>query len=179
LIRPRIPTNTRPNQVWCADVTYIPMRRGFLYLVAIMDWATRTVLAWRLSNTMEADFCIEALEEALALFGPPEIINTDQGSQFPSWAWTDRLRQAGVKISMDGKGRFLDNIFVERLWRLLKYECVYLLPWRVAPRPEPASGGGSSSATPGAPTPLLAAGPRPPHTGSEERWSNPTGRPNP
>jgi putative transposase len=120
---------TRPNQVWCADVTYIPMRRGFLYLVAIMDWATRKVLTWRLSNTLEADFCIEALEEALARFGPPEIMNTDQGSQFTSWVWTDRLRRAGVKISMDGKGRFLDNIFVERLWRSLKYECVYLHAW--------------------------------------------------
>ena len=119
----------RPNQVWCADVTYIPMRRGFLYLVAVMDWTTRKVLAWRLSNTLEADFCIEALEEALARFGPPEIMNTDQGSQFTSWAWTDRLRQAGAKISKDGKGRFLDNIFVERLWRSLKYECVYLHAW--------------------------------------------------
>lgn len=119
----------RPSQVWCADVTYVPMRRGFLYLVAIMDWSTRKVLAWRLSNTLEADFCVEALEEALARFGPPEIMNNDQGSQFTSLAWTDRLRQAGVKISMDGKGRFLDNIFVERLWRSLKYECVYLYAW--------------------------------------------------
>lgn len=119
----------RPNQVWCSDVTYIPMRRGFLYLVVIMDWATRKVLAWRLSNTLEADFCVEALNEALIRFGPPDIMNTDQGSQFTSWAWTDRLRKAGVKISMDGKGRFLDNIFVERLWRSLKYECVYLHAW--------------------------------------------------
>jgi putative transposase len=119
----------RPNHVWCADVTYIPMRRGFLYLVVIMDWATRKVLAWRLSNTMEVDFCVEALNEALIRFGPPDIMNTDQGSQFTSWAWTDRLRKAGVKISMDGKGRFLDNIFVERLWRSLKYECVYLHAW--------------------------------------------------
>ena len=106
----------RPNQVWCADVTYVPMRRGFLYLVVIMDWATRKVLAWRLSNTLEADFCVETLNEALIRFGPPDIMSTDQGSQFTSWAWTDRLRKAGVKISMDGKGRFLDNIFVERLW---------------------------------------------------------------
>ena len=105
------------------------MRRGFLYLVVIMDWATRKVLAWRLSNTLEADFCVEALNEALDRFGPPDIMNTDQGSQFTSWAWTDRLKQAGVKISMDGKGRFLDNIFVERLWRSLKYECVYLHAW--------------------------------------------------
>ena len=120
---------TRPNQVWCADVTYIPMWRGFLYLVAIMDWATRKVLAWQLSNTLEADFCVEALNEALARFGRPEIMNTDQGSQFTSWAWTDRLCKAGVNISMDGKGRFLDNIFIERLWRSLKYECVYLYAW--------------------------------------------------
>ena len=119
----------RPNQVWCADITYLPMRRGFLYLVAIMDWHTRKVLAWRISNTMEADFCVEALNEAIARFGPPEIMNTDQGSQFTSFAWTDRLCRSGVRISMDGKGRFLDNIFVERLWRSLKYECVYLHAW--------------------------------------------------
>ena len=120
---------TRPNQVWAADITYLPMRRGFLYLVAIMDWHTRKVLAWRISNTLEADFCVEALNEAIAQFGPPEIMNTDQGSQFTSFAWTDRQRQSGVRISMDGKGRFLDNIFVERLWRSLKYECVYLHAW--------------------------------------------------
>ena len=122
-------TIDRPGEVWCADVTYIPMARGFLYLVAIMDWASRKVLAWRLSNTLEADACVEALEEALARFGPPSIINTDQGSQFTSWAWTSRLLKAKVKISMDGKGRFLDNIFIERLWRSLKYECVYLHAW--------------------------------------------------
>ncbi|KAF0146638.1 MAG: integrase, partial [bacterium] len=116
----------RPNQVWCADITYIPMRRGFLYLVAIMDWATRKVLAWRLSNTMEADFCIEALEEALARFGAPAIFNTDQGSQFTSPRFTDVLKDAGVRISMDGRGRWMDNVFIERLWRSLKYECVYL-----------------------------------------------------
>lgn len=119
----------RPNQVWCADITYIPMRRGFLYLVAIMDWSTRTVLSWRLSNTMEADFCVEALNEAIHRFGAPEIMNTDQGSQFTSFAWTDTLRRAGSRISMDGKGRCLDNVFVERLWRSLKYECVYLHAW--------------------------------------------------
>nr|WP_244505176.1 IS3 family transposase [Pelagibacterium luteolum] len=119
----------RPNQAWAADITYLPMRRGFLYLVAIMDWHTRKVLAWRISNTLEADFCIEALNEAVHKFGPPEIMNTDQGSQFTSFAWTDRLRRMGVRISMDGKGRFLDNIFVERLWRTLKYECVYLHAW--------------------------------------------------
>jgi putative transposase len=116
----------RPNQVWCADVTYIPMRRGFLYLVAIMDWATRKVLAWRLSNTMEADFCVAALEEALARYATPEIFNTDQGAQFTSFAFTTTLRDAEVRISMDGRGRWMDNVFIERLWRSLKYECVFL-----------------------------------------------------
>ena len=117
----------RPNHVWCADITYIPMRRGFLYLVAIMDWASRRVLAWRLSNTMDADFCIEALEEAMARHGRPEIFNTDQGGQFTTPRFTDILTNAGVKVSMDGKGRWMDNVFIERLWRSLKYECVYLL----------------------------------------------------
>ena len=117
---------TRPNHVWCADITYIPMRRGFLYLVAIMDWASRKVLAWRLSNTMEAEFCVTALKEALTRFGKPEIFNTDQGSQFSSNDFTDVLRDAKVKISMDGRGRWMDNVFIERLWRSLKYECVYL-----------------------------------------------------
>jgi putative transposase len=116
----------RPDQVWCADITYIPMRRGFHYLVAIMDWMSRRVLAWRLSNTMDAEFCIEALEEAMARHGRPEIFNTDQGSQFTSPRFTDILTAAGVKVSMDGKGRWMDNIFIERLWRSLKYECVYL-----------------------------------------------------
>ena len=119
-------TIERPNHVWCADVTYIPMRRGFLYLVAIMDWATRKVLAWRLSNTMDAGFCVAALEEALVRFGRPEIFNTDQGSQFTSFAFTSVLRDAEVRISMDGRGRWMDNVFIERLWRSLKYECVYL-----------------------------------------------------
>ncbi len=117
---------TRPNQVWCADITYLPMRRGFLYLVAVMDWASRKVLAWRLSNTMDAAFCVEALREALARFGRPGIFNTDQGSQFTSTDFTDVLRDAGVRISMDGRGRWMDNVFIERLWRSLKYECVYL-----------------------------------------------------
>jgi putative transposase len=117
---------TRSDQVWCADITYIPVRRGFLYLVAIMDWATRHVLAWRLSNTMDAGFCIEALNEAMARYGKPEIFNTDQGSQFTSLAFTGVLKDAGVAISMDGRGRCLDNIFIERLWRSLKYEAVYL-----------------------------------------------------
>ena len=117
---------TRPNQVWCADITYLPMRRGFLYLVAIMDWASRKVLAWRLSNTMDAEFCVAALKDALARFGRPEIFNTDQGSQFTSADFTGVLRDAQVKISMDGRGRWMDNVFIERLWRSLKYECVYL-----------------------------------------------------
>ncbi len=116
----------RPNQVWCTDITYIPMRRGFLYLVAVMDWATRKVLAWRVSNTMDVEFCIAALEEALARFGQPEIFNSDQGSQFTSPRFTEVLQQAGTRISMDGRGRWMDNVFIERLWRSLKYECVYL-----------------------------------------------------
>jgi putative transposase len=115
-----------PNQVWCADVTYIPMRRGFLYLVAVMDWASRKVLAWRLSNTMDAEFCIAAVEEALARYGPPEIFNTDQGSQFTSPRFVELLKDAGVRVSMDGRGRWLDNVFIERLWRSMKYECIYL-----------------------------------------------------
>ena len=117
---------TRPNQVWCSDVTYIPLTRGFLYLVAVMDWASRKVLAWRLSNTLESSFCVEALNAALDRYGPPEIFNTDQGSQFTSLAFTDVLQDAGIQISMDGKGRWMDNVFIERLWRSLKYEQVYL-----------------------------------------------------
>ena len=117
---------SRPNQVWCADITYIPVQRGFLYLVAIMDWATRHVLAWRLSNTMDVRFCIEALNEALSRYGKPEIFNTDQGSQFTSFDFTAVLKGAEITISMDGRGRYMDNIFIERLWRSLKYEAVYL-----------------------------------------------------
>jgi len=117
---------TRPNHVWCSDITYIPVRRGFLYLVAIMDWATRKVLAWQLSNTLDASFCVEALNEAIAKYGKPEIMNTDQGSQFTSAAWITNLTEVNVKISMDGRGRYLDNIFIERLWRSLKQESVYL-----------------------------------------------------
>jgi len=116
----------RPNQVWCADITYIPIGRGFLYLVAIMDWASRAVLSWRLSNTMDGSFCASALEEALARFGKPDIFNTDQGSQFTSAAFTGTLAAAGVRISMDGRGRWMDNVFIERLWRSLKYEDIYL-----------------------------------------------------
>jgi putative transposase len=114
------------NQVWCSDVTYIPMAKGFLYLVVIMDWVSRAVLAWRLSNTLGAEFCVEALEEALCRYGQPEIFNTDQGSQFTSDDFTGTLKRHGITISMDGKGRYMDNIFVERLWRSLKYEEVYL-----------------------------------------------------
>jgi putative transposase len=115
----------RVNQVWAADITYIPMARGFLYLVAVMDWVSRYVLAWRLSNLLDASFCIEALEEALSQ-GPPEIFNTDQGSQFTDNDFTSVLCAHGVAISRDGRGRFSDNIFVERLWRSLKYEEIYL-----------------------------------------------------
>jgi len=116
---------TRPNQVWCADVTYIPMERGFLYLVVIMDWYSRYVLSWRLSNTLDAEFCVEALAEALRK-GRPEIFNTDQGTQFTGKAFTGLLEQHGVNISMDGKGSYNDNLFIERLWRTVKYEEVYL-----------------------------------------------------
>jgi putative transposase len=118
----------RPNQVWATDITYIPMRRGFLYLVAILDWATRKVLAWRLSNTLTSDFCVAALNEALARYGKPEIFNTDQGSQFTSRDFTDVLKAHAIQISMDGRGRCHDNIFVERLWWTVKHEWVYLRP---------------------------------------------------
>ena len=119
-------TIVRPNHAWCADITYIPVQGGFLYLVAIMDWATRRVLAWRLSNTMDTEFCLEALTEAVQRFGGAEIFNTDQGSQFTSVAFTSALQDAGMRCSMDGRGRCLDNAFIERLWRSLKYEAVYL-----------------------------------------------------
>lgn len=117
---------TRANQVWAMDITYIPMARGFVYLAAVIDWFSRRVLSWRLSITMQADFCIEAVEEALARFGKPEIFNTDQGSQFTSIDFTTVLRAKGIKISMDGKGAWRDNVFVERLWKSVKYEEVYL-----------------------------------------------------
>lgn len=117
---------TRPNQVWATDITYIPMARGFLYLAAVVDWFSRRVLSWRLSNSMDTSFCIEALDEALAKHGRPDIFNTDQGAQFTSEAFTGRLKNEGIQISMDGKGRWADNVFVERLWRSLKYEHVYL-----------------------------------------------------
>jgi putative transposase len=116
----------RPGHVWSADITYIPVQKGFLYLVAVMDWATRRVLSWRLSNTLDTRFCTDALTEALERYGCPEIFNTDQGSQFTSQEFTSVLNESGVAISMDGRGRCMDNIFIERLWRSLKYEAVYL-----------------------------------------------------
>ncbi len=116
----------RPNQVWATDITYIPLARGFAYLVAIMDWCSRRILSWRLSNTLDSSFCVEALNEALLHFGQPEIFNTDQGAQFTATAFVSVLLGRGIKISMDGKGRCIDNVFVERLWRSLKYEEVYL-----------------------------------------------------
>ena len=121
----------RPNQVWATDICYIPMAKGFMYLVAIMDWATRRVLTWRVSNTMDSEFCVEALEEALQRYGAPEIFNTDQGAQFTSEAFTGELTARNIAISMDGKGRWVDNVFVERLWRSVKYEDVYLHAYEV------------------------------------------------
>ena len=135
------------NQVWCADITYIPMPKGFLYLVAIMDWHSRAVLAWQLSNTLGADFCVEAVEEALARYGKPEIFNTDQGCQFTSSEFTGVLERGGITISMDGKGRCMDNIFVERLWRSLKYEGVTCTLMPASPRPRPGSALGYASTT--------------------------------
>ena len=116
----------RPNQVWCTDITYIRMSGGFVYLIAIMDWHSRKVLSWELSNTMDCHFCVSALERAIRLYGTPEIFNTDQGSQFTSEAFTGVLKEHGIRISMDGKGRWMDNVFIERLWRSVKYEEVYL-----------------------------------------------------
>jgi putative transposase len=121
-------TIDQANQVWATDITYIPMRRGFLYLVAILDWATRRVLAWRLSNTLTADFCVDALQEAITKYGTPGIFNTDQGSQFTSEQFTGVLKEHKIQISMDGRGRCHDNIFVERLWWTVKHEWVYLRP---------------------------------------------------
>ena len=119
-------TIDRPNQVSATDISYIPMAKGFVYVVAIMDWCSRKVLSWRVSNSMDADFCVDALEEAISRYGAPDIFNTDQGAQFTSDAFTGVLKEAGIRISMDGKGRWVDNVFVERLWRSLKYEEVYL-----------------------------------------------------
>ncbi|KZN44006.1 transposase [Pseudoalteromonas luteoviolacea] len=117
---------TYPNQAWTIDITYIPMAKGFLYLVAIIDWYSRKVLSWRLSNTMDTHFCIEAFEDAIQHYGKPEIFNSDQGSQFTSTEFTQKLLEQNIRISMDGKGRWIDNVFIERLWRSLKYEEVYL-----------------------------------------------------
>ena len=116
----------RANQVWATDICDLPMAKGFMYLVAVMDWLSRRVLSWRVSNTLDREFCVEALEEALARYGAPEIFNTDQGAQFTSEAFTDVLKAHGVAISMDGKGRWIDNVFIERLWRSVKYEDIYL-----------------------------------------------------
>jgi putative transposase len=124
---------TRPNQVWATDITYIPMARGFVYLAAVVDWFSRKVLAWRLSITLDAAFCIEAVEEAIARYGRPEIFNSDQGSQFTSTAFTGLLMKNRIKISMDGKGAWRDNVFVERLWRTIKYEEVYLRAYASVP----------------------------------------------
>ena len=123
----------RANQVWCADITYIPMRKGFLYLTVIMDWYSRKALSWRLSNTLDADTCIDALTEAIARYGTPDIFNTDQGSQFTSEDFTGLLKQHHIQISMDGKGSWIDNVFIERLWRSLKYEEVYLKAYESMP----------------------------------------------
>ena len=138
---------TRPNQVWCTDISYIPMRRGFLYLVAIMDWHSRKVLSWRLSNSMDAGFCVQALKEALARYGPPEIFNSDQGSQFTSTDFTDVRHDAKVKISMDGRGRWIDNRMIERFWRSLKYECVYLNAFETGSGPVRGSASGLPTTT--------------------------------
>lgn len=116
----------RANQVWATDITYIPVQNGFLYLTAVMDWYSRKILSWKLSNTMDTSFCIEALEEAIEKYGKPEIFNTDQGSQFTSHEFTNVLKESEIKISMDGRGRWIDNVFIERIWRSLKYECIYL-----------------------------------------------------
>ena len=130
LLRDRLVT--RPNEAWCADITYVPLLRGFMYLVVILDWYSRYVVSWQLSNTLDAAFCVQALEEALT-GGRPEIFNTDQGAQFTSRAFTGVLEQAGIQISMDGRGRALDNVFVERLWRTVKYEDVYVRGYENVP----------------------------------------------
>ena len=143
-------TIDQPNQVWAADVTYIPMQQGFLYLVAIIDWATRRVLSWRLSNTLTAGFCVEALSEALARFGKPGIFNTDQGAQFTSDEFTEVLRDHGIEISMDGRGRCHDNIFVERLWWTVKHEWVYCA--------QPPTASNRSAAWPSSSTGIICGG---------------------
>ena len=153
----------RPDQVWTTDITYIPFRKGFFYLVAIQDWHSRKILSWRLSNTLDISFCLDALAEALSVYGAPEIFNTDQGSHFTSHEWTDELKAHGIAISMDGKGRALDNIMIERFWRSLKYEHIYLNPaddgislergireyieWYNAMRPHSSLGGSAPNQT--------------------------------
>src|SRR3954464_14375336 len=131
----------QPNKVWCADITYIPMAKGFVYLVAVMDWFSRRVLAWQVSITMEADFCVEALREAMDRHGQPGIFNTDQGVQFTCAGFLNELETRGVRVSMDGKGRFLDNIFIERLWRSLKYEDVFIKAYGSVPEARRSIGG--------------------------------------
>ncbi len=133
LLRDRV--ITRPNEVWSADITYVPMRHGFIYLVAVLDWFSRYVLAWQLSNTLDGSFCLEALQQALHL-GTPAIFNTDQGVQFTAVAFTSCLETAGIRISMDGRGRALDNVFIERLWRAVKYEDIYLKDYPSVPELE-------------------------------------------
>ncbi len=132
---------SRANQVWCSDITYLPMPGGFMYLCVIMDWYSRKVLAWSISNTLDTEFCLSCLERALAFYGKPEIFNTDQGCQFTSKAFTGLLKGQGIKISMDGKGRFVDNIFIERLWRSLKYELIYLREFPSVPELKKALSG--------------------------------------
>jgi len=134
-------TIDRPNQVWAADITYIPMRKGFVYLVVIMDWYSRRILSWRLSNSLDSTFCVEALQEAIARHGSPEIFNTDQGSQFTCDDFIAKLKTADIRISMDGRGRWVDNVFVERLWRSLKYEEVYLKAYETVPEARSGIGG--------------------------------------
>jgi putative transposase len=159
-------TIDRPNQVWCTDITYIPMRRGFLYLIAMMDWASRRVLAWKLSNSMDIDFCLEVPQEAMARHGKPEIVNTDQGGQFTSPKFTGILTDAGIKVSMDGRGRWMDNVFIERLWRSLKYECVYLHAFETGSEPGPVSDAGSITTIPNALIPRSGDKHRTRHTGN-------------
>jgi putative transposase len=147
----------RPNQVFAADITYIPMKRGFVYLFAVMDWASRRVLSWRLSNTLTTDFCIEAVQEAIQRYGKPEIFNTDQGSQFTSLEFTQLLKDHGIAISMDGKGCWRDNVFVERLWKSIKYEEVYLRAYETVSAAPAGSDAIWSSTTAGARTVRLTA----------------------
>jgi putative transposase len=150
-------TIDRPNQVWATDITYIPMRRGFVYLVAIIDWNSRRVLAWRLSNTLTTDFCVDALQEAITRYGKPEIFNTDQGSQFTSLEFTQVLKDHQIAISMDGKGCWRDNVFVERLWKSVKYEEVYLKAYDSVSAAKASRGSTSTSTTPTGPTSRLTA----------------------